>query len=200
MDKESRGGLRAPKPSRAPSPSPSCGGTAPGGHGARLAAGCRWGGCGRLQRQRKAEARLRLAGGRRQQTAAGQREGEEACNPPLPAASPAADVSWCLWLPRCQVRRQTLPTRAQPRGHGRGLAGGGNPIPTQGPHGAPWGHSPSAGPPLTRPVLLPKAFGLLMAGGGGRKNIQQTIAKVKSEQEGGCVRGDAKSGGIPWRR
>lgn len=47
---------------------------------------------------------------------------------------------------------------------------------------------PSTWPPLTRLALLPESFRLLMAGGGGRKNIQQTIAKVMSEQEGGRER------------
>uniref|UniRef100_A0A8C9N524 Proheparin-binding EGF-like growth factor n=1 Tax=Serinus canaria TaxID=9135 RepID=A0A8C9N524_SERCA len=71
-----------------------------------------------------------------------------------------------------------------------------NSIPTWGPPQEPvcstaQGHSPSPVPP---PHSTAKGLGLLMAGGGGRKNIQQTIAKVKSEQEGGCERGGARSG------
>lgn len=80
---------------------------------------------------------------------------------------------------------------ARPWGRGGGLAGTKNSISTWGPPQEPvcrtaQGHGSSAMPP---PCSAAKGFGLLMARGGGRKNNQQTIAKVKSEQERGCERG-----------
>lgn len=123
------------------------------------------------------------------------------CQPSVPAASLAADVSQCFPLPRCQVSQQTLPAYAAhthpASGMSWGTGRGENPILMEGPtgeppSGAPHEHSPLARPPLTLLALLPKVFRLLMARGGGRKNIQQTIAKVKSEQEGGC-----EQGGLP---
>lgn len=45
------------------------------------------------------------------------------CQPYVPAASLAADVSQCLPLPRCQVSQQTLPAHTQPRGCPGELAG-----------------------------------------------------------------------------
>lgn len=120
------------------------------------------------------------------------------CQSSVPAASLVADVNWYLPLPRCQSSWQMLPAHAQP---GLGDVVGdwqGQKIPSQ--HGdlprgqcrTAQGHSPSPVPP---PCSAAKGFGLLMAGGGGRKNIQQTIAKVKSEQEGGRERGGCQ---IRW--
>lgn len=201
------------------SASPSCGGcpsTAPDTGwcmaGSGMQAGRLWVaqevGTGRLQRLWQAE-------GNRQQEAGGQRQGgrqQEAGRngslqpPPLPAASPLCQQPpWQQTLAGASLSRSarsagkrcphTVPAHAWPGGRGRELAGGKNPIPMWGParepwRGAPQGCSPSAGPLLTRLVLLPKSFGLLMAGGGGRKNIQQTIAKVKPEQEGGREQGE----------
>lgn len=146
--------------------------------------GCR--GCGRQSqgRQRQAEGNRQQKAGRqrqgdRQQEAVGGRGREAArigslqpptlahCQPSVPTASLAADVSRYLPLPRCQISQQTLPTHAAgacPASGTRQRTGRGENLTPMGPtgeplHRAPQGCSPSAGPPLTCLSLLPKSFG-----------------------------------------
>lgn len=128
-------------------PPPPVGAQPLAGHGARLAAGCSGGaagGCRGGGRQRRGCGWQGGAGSRRQWGRG--RERRPATPPcPLPAASQAADVSWCLRRPRCQVRWQTLPARAQPRGHGRGLVGGEIPSPRRDHTGLPGDTAPQPG-------------------------------------------------------
>lgn len=201
---ESRAGAGAPKPSQGSTslswgPCPSWL-VPPALDGAWRAGGA----TGGLQELRQAERNRQQTAGRQRQRLAG----TAACKSPpcqlpalLPTASLATEVSQCLLLPRCQVSCKCCLARC-PCTPGLGTWRKENPIPTRGPAGEPWcgapqGCSPSARPTLTRLTLLPIFLRLLMARGGGRKNNQQTIAKIKSDFEQGG--GHERRGVGGWR-